>query len=125
MRGLTTCFRLLALVLGTLVGVVMLHTVVVAGLWLVSTAALTESLWLESATALAEQKSDCQHSKNHDVRIDGCSAMIQRNPKDVVAYHNRGDAYSLKGVEQIASDLICLSDQRATHCASGAERGGS
>jgi hypothetical protein len=103
----------------------MLHTVVVAGLWLVSTAALTESLWLESATAFAEQKSDCQHSKNHDVRIDGCSAMIQRNPNDVVAYHNRGDAYSLKGVEQIASDLICLSDQRATHCASGAERGGS
>lgn len=104
-RGLTTCFRLLALVLGTLVGVVMLHTVVVAGLWLVSTAALTESLWLESATAFAEQKSDCLHSKDHDVRIDGCSAMIQRNPKDVVAYHNRGDAYSLNGdIDRVICD---------------------
>lgn len=87
-RGLTTCFRLLALVLGTLVGTVMLHTVVVAGLWLVSTAA-----------------SDCQHSKDHDVRIDGCSAMIQRNPKDVVAHHNRGEAYSLKGdIDRVISD---------------------
>jgi hypothetical protein len=102
-RGLTTCFRLLALVLGTLVGVVRLHTVVVAGLWLVSTAALTESLWLESAKTFAEQKSDCLHSKDHDVRIDGCSAMIQRNPKDVVAYHNRGDAYSLKGISTARS----------------------
>jgi tetratricopeptide (TPR) repeat protein len=111
-RDLTTSFRSLAFVLGTLVGVgkrrlqsgtrwigedVMLRTVVVAGLWLVSTAALAESLWLESATALADKKSDCLNSKDHYLRIDACSAMIQRNPKDVVAYHNRGDAYGLMG----------------------------
>ena len=31
----------------------------------------------------------------------------------------------LRHIEQIASDLICLSEQRGSHCASGAERGGS
>jgi tetratricopeptide (TPR) repeat protein len=31
--------------------------------------------------------------------------MIQRNPKDVVAYHNRGDAYALKGdIDRAISD---------------------
>ena len=31
--------------------------------------------------------------------------MIQRNPKDVVAYHNRGDAYGLKGdIDRAISD---------------------
>jgi tetratricopeptide (TPR) repeat protein len=75
----------------------MLRTVVVAGLWLTSTAVLAESLGPASGVALAEQKSDCLHSKDHDVRLDGCAAMIQHNPKDVVAYHNRGDAYGLKG----------------------------
>ena len=83
----------------------MLRTVVVAGLWLVSTAALAESLWLESAIALADKKTDCLNSKDHDLRIDGCSTMIQRNPKDVVAYHNRGDAYGLKGdIDRAISD---------------------
>ena len=31
--------------------------------------------------------------------------MIERNPKDVVPYHNRGDAYGLKGdVDRAISD---------------------
>jgi tetratricopeptide (TPR) repeat protein len=63
------------------------------------------SLILASATALADDKSDCLDSKDHDLRIKGCSAMIERNPKDVVAYHNRGDAHGLKGeVDQAISD---------------------
>lgn len=83
----------------------MLRTVVVAGLWLVSTEALAESLWLTSGVPLADKKSDCLHSKDHDLRIDGCSALIQRNPEDVVAYHNRGDAYGLKGdIDRAISD---------------------
>jgi tetratricopeptide (TPR) repeat protein len=63
----------------------MLRSVVAASLVLVSTA------------ALADSKIDCLDSKDHDLRIQGCSAMIQHNPKDVIAYHNRGDAYGLKG----------------------------
>jgi tetratricopeptide (TPR) repeat protein len=63
------------------------------------------SLMLVAATALADDKSDCLDSKDHNLRIKGCSAMIERNPKDFVAYHNRGDAYGLKGeVDQAISD---------------------
>jgi tetratricopeptide (TPR) repeat protein len=91
-----------------------LRGAVAAALWLVPTAGLAESLWqstaalenhrLESAAALAD-RSDCLNSKDHDLRILGCAAMIQRNPKDVVAYHNRGDAYALKGdIDRAISD---------------------
>ena len=73
-----------------------LRTAVAASLWLVPTAGLAESRQLESAAALAD-KSDCLNSEDHELRILGCKAMIRRNPKDVVAYHNRGDAYGLKG----------------------------
>jgi tetratricopeptide (TPR) repeat protein len=81
----------------------LLRSVVAAGLWLVSTAALAESLRLQAAALV--DKSDCLDSNDHDLRIESCSAIIQRNPKDVVAYHNRGDAYSLKGdIDRAISD---------------------
>ena len=54
-------------------------------------------LVLVSWAVLADDKGDCLDSKNHDLRIKGCSAIILRNPKDLIAYHNRGDAYGLKG----------------------------
>jgi tetratricopeptide (TPR) repeat protein len=72
----------------------MLRWVVAAGLVLLTTA------------ALAESKNDCLDSKDHDLRIKGCSAIILRNPKDVIAYHNRGDAYGLKGdVDRAIADF--------------------
>jgi tetratricopeptide (TPR) repeat protein len=58
---------------------------------------LVASLGLAATAALADSKSDCLDSKDHDLRIKGCSLLLQRNPKDVIAYHNRGDAYGLKG----------------------------
>ena len=93
-----------------------LRSAVAAGLWLVPTAGLAESLWLQSTAALAESrrseseaaladKSDCLDSEDHELRILGCAAMIRRNPKDVIAYHNRGDAYGLKGdIDRAISD---------------------
>ena len=63
----------------------MLRWVLAAGLVVLTTA------------ALADSKSDCLDSRDHDLRIKGCSAIILRNPKDVIAYHNRGEAYGLKG----------------------------
>ncbi len=63
----------------------MLRICVSAGLVLVATA------------ALADPKSDCLQSKDHDLRIRSCSAIIQRNPQDVIAYHNRAEAYGHKG----------------------------
>jgi tetratricopeptide (TPR) repeat protein len=71
-------------------------------MWLRTAAA---SFVLVSTLALADEKSDCLDSKDHDLRIKSCSAMIERNPKDVVAYHNRGEAYELKGeVDRAISD---------------------
>jgi hypothetical protein len=63
------------------------------------------SLVLVSWVVLADDKGDCQDSKDHDLRIKACSAMILSNPKDVVAYHNRGDAYGHKGdIDRAISD---------------------
>jgi len=71
-------------------------------MWRITAAA---SLVLISTAALADDKSDCLDSKNHDLRIKSCSAMLERNPKDVLAYHNRGEAYELKGeVERAIAD---------------------
>ena len=66
---------------------------------------VTAILALVSTAASADHKGDCLDGKDHDLRIKGCSAMIQRNPNDVLAYHNRGDAYGLKGeVDRAISD---------------------
>src|SRR5262245_14192945 len=73
--------------------IVMLRTVVAAGVVLVSGA------------ALADDRSDCLNGIDHELRIKGCSEVIQRNPRDAVAYHNRGEAYSLKGdIDHAISD---------------------
>ena len=82
--------------------------VIVVGLGedsMLRTVLVAAGLMLVSAAALADDKSDCLEGRDHDVRINGCSAIIQRNPKDVIAYHNRGDAYGLKGdVDRAISD---------------------
>jgi tetratricopeptide (TPR) repeat protein len=75
----------------------MLLAVAFVGLWLVSTTAAAENLWLTPTAALAAKKRECLNSKDYDLRIESCSAMIQHNANDVVAYHNRGDAYGLRG----------------------------
>jgi tetratricopeptide (TPR) repeat protein len=50
-----------------------------------------------SAAALADDKSDCRNNGNRDLQIKGCSALIERDAKDAMAYHNRGIAYQFKG----------------------------
>ena len=65
----------------------------------------TAGLVLLSTSAWGDNKSDCLDSKNHELRIKGCTAIIQVNPKDAIAYHNRGEAYALKGeADQAISD---------------------
>src|SRR5262245_13953507 len=64
------------------------------GMWRTTAAA---SLVLVSTVALADDKSDCMDGKDQDLRIKACSAIIDRNPKDSFSYHNRGEAYELKG----------------------------
>jgi tetratricopeptide (TPR) repeat protein len=50
-----------------------------------------------SAAALADDKSDCRNNGNRDLQIKGCTALIERDAKDAMAYHNRGIAYQFKG----------------------------
>jgi tetratricopeptide (TPR) repeat protein len=46
-----------------------------------------------SGAAAAGDTSDCLGHKDQAVRIAACSAVIQRDPHDAMAYYNRGLAY--------------------------------
>jgi len=45
---------------------------------------------------MAEDKHDCLGHKDDNVRIQGCSALIIHDPRDAVAFYNRGLAYVAK-----------------------------
>jgi tetratricopeptide (TPR) repeat protein len=47
--------------------------------------------------ASANDEQDCFHHKDPQLRIKGCSQMIQRDPADAAAYHNRAVAHGLLG----------------------------
>jgi tetratricopeptide (TPR) repeat protein len=46
----------------------------------------------------ADDAQDCFQQKDPQLRIKGCSEIIQRDPNDATAYHNRAVAYGLAGV---------------------------
>ena len=52
---------------------------------------------LASVPVLAEDERDCFQQTDPQLRIKGCSQMIQRDPADAAAYHNRAVAYGLLG----------------------------
>jgi tetratricopeptide (TPR) repeat protein len=45
----------------------------------------------------ADDERDCFQQKDPQLRINGCSRMIERDPRDASAYHNRAAAYGLLG----------------------------
>jgi tetratricopeptide (TPR) repeat protein len=49
------------------------------------------------ATAFADDQRDCRDGKDYASRIKSCSMLVQRDPYDAVAYHDRGTAYGLAG----------------------------
>ena len=58
-----------------------------------------------STATMADEKRDCLEHKNEAIRIKGCSALIERDPHDMIAYHNRGLAYVVSGdVERAVAD---------------------
>jgi hypothetical protein len=59
------------------------------------------------------------------VQIDMAQHLAKFEDGPAILYPECSKRRQLRHIEQMASDLICLSEQRATHCASGAERGGS
>jgi tetratricopeptide (TPR) repeat protein len=46
-----------------------------------------------SGAAVAGDTGDCLGHKDRAVQIAACSALIQRDPNDAIAYYNRGLAY--------------------------------
>jgi hypothetical protein len=58
------------------------------------------------------------------VQIDMAQHLVRFEDGPAVLFTTWSKRRQLRHIEQIASDLICLSEQRAMHCASGAERGG-
>ena len=52
---------------------------------------------LASVPVLADDERDCFQQPDPQLRIKGCSQMIQRDPADAAAYHNRAVAYGLLG----------------------------
>jgi tetratricopeptide (TPR) repeat protein len=59
--------------------------------------AASAALAIFSAGTLAEDKSDCLNDKDRELQIKACSAIIQRDAKDAIAYYKRGLAYQFKG----------------------------
>jgi tetratricopeptide (TPR) repeat protein len=53
-------------------------------------------LWITSSV-LAGDEQDCFQAQEPQLRIKGCSEMIERAPEDATAYHNRAYAYALAG----------------------------
>ena len=52
---------------------------------------------LASVPVLADDERDCFQQPDPQLRIEGCSQMIQRDPADAAAYHNRAVAYGILG----------------------------
>jgi tetratricopeptide (TPR) repeat protein len=59
--------------------------------------AVSVTVAMSSSIAFADDSSDCRDNNDHDVRIKTCSTVIDRDPTNVVAYHNRGVSYQFKG----------------------------
>ena len=52
---------------------------------------------LASVPVLADDERDCFQQTDPQLRIKGCSQMIQRDPADAAAYHNRAVAFGILG----------------------------
>src|SRR5262249_47557981 len=68
--------------------------------------------------ALANDEQDCFQSPEPQLRIKGCSELIERAPEDATAYHNRAFAYGLAGETDKAiedySKVIALAPSTAS-----------
>jgi tetratricopeptide (TPR) repeat protein len=71
-----------------------------------------------AAPVLANDEQDCFQGQEPQLRIKGCSEIIQRSPNDATAYHNRAVAYALAGDTDSAiadySKVIEIAPKNAT-----------
>jgi hypothetical protein len=64
-------------------------------------------------------------TKVRAAQIDMAQHLVRFEDGPAVLFTARSKRRQLRHIEQIASDLIYLSEQGAPHCASGAQRDGS
>jgi tetratricopeptide (TPR) repeat protein len=58
---------------------------------------LTIVILFAASSVFANDEQDCFQGNDAQLRIKGCSDIIQRAPNDATAYHNRAFAYGLAG----------------------------
>ncbi len=77
-----------------------------------------------SVPALADDDRDCFQQKDPQRRIRSCSDIIQRDPNDATAYHNRAVAYGLAGdVDHAIADYTKTIEIRPDNAAAYENRG--
>jgi hypothetical protein len=47
-------------------------------------------------TARADEKTECRDGKDVELKIRSCTALIERDTEDAVAYYNRASAYQTR-----------------------------
>jgi tetratricopeptide (TPR) repeat protein len=81
---------------------------------------------LVSATepVLADNESDCFQQKDPQLRVKACSGIIERDPNDATAYHNRAVAYGLAGdVDHAIADYTKTIEIKPDNAAAYENRG--
>jgi tetratricopeptide (TPR) repeat protein len=74
--------------------------------------------------ALADDERDCLQQKEPQLRIKACSEIIQRDPNDATAYHNRAVAYGLAGnLERAIADYTKAIEIRPDNASAYENRG--
>jgi tetratricopeptide (TPR) repeat protein len=73
---------------------------------------------VSSTAVLADDRSDCLEGTSQDLRIKACSAMLETNPNNAMAYYTRGAAYQSKGdVDRAISDYTVAIELNPYHAA--------
>jgi tetratricopeptide (TPR) repeat protein len=82
-------------------------------------------LFVSSAVIVfANDEQDCFQGKVPQLKIKGCSEIIQRAPNDATAYHNRAVAYGLSGeVDRAIADYTKTIEIRPDNAAAYENRG--
>jgi len=89
-----------------------------AKLWieLITLLAFVLAIVLAAAPLRADDEQDCFQGKGPELRIKGCSEMIQRAPNDATAIHNRAVAHGLAGdLDSAIADYTRVIDMAASN----------
>jgi tetratricopeptide (TPR) repeat protein len=79
---------------------------------------------ISSTAVWADDKRDCLEGNSHDVRIKACSAVIEGNASDAMAYYTRAVAYQFKGdLDRAISDYSMAIELNPYHASAYDGRG--